>query len=407
MLRLLAGLLLVLVSLLALTACLSRSQTGVPPTGNKSPEENTPELSPLPDTQFSRMFDLVPYFFLKEHDIWFGDPGKAKEIYGFGNIESEEAYSKLSDDERRQMAADLRGVIQPGWRWPDLAALTGYDYMRVESLILAGPPPPWKISISRGDFDDVSIGQKLTEEGYEKKTYGAYTYYSQFDDFQILPTSPISSLVMADFNRIAVLHDSFITAPATGILTAIVDTMANESDSVTDNAACRALAESLGEVLSGGFIAPERVIDPAPGHSENLPLFDFAIPDDWGLLHQYEMVGAGYKDDGRERFWVISLYYANGNNAQEDAERLAKRMSSYEFNTQYRDRSSASFKVTPLAERFDVGAPLVRTFANGATVTVECHYKEETANSAWLQPTYMLRDLLFLAPDPKPYVEEK
>ena len=220
-------------------------------------------------------------------------------------------------------------------------------------------------------------------------------------------TDPISDILMGDLNRIAVVDKRVITAPATSILTAILDTMAKNDESVMDNVACRSLATSLEEVISGGFIAPERIIDPAPGHSIGLPAFDFVIPADWGLLHKYEMVGMGYKDDGQERYWVISLYYADGNQASADSNTLAKRMNSYEFNTQYKDRTGTSLKVSTLSERYDVGVPLVRTYAKGATLTVECRYKPDTASSAWLQPTYMLRDLLFLAPDPVPYIKKK
>ncbi len=407
MLRLLIGLFLTLATILTLSACVPASKTSLSSTSNLSPDGKTPESTLAPDTQFSRMFDLVPYSFLKEHDIWFGDPGKARQIHGFGNINSLEAYDRLSEDERKQMAADLRGIIQIGWKYPDLISLTGYDSLMVNSLILVGTPPPWKFAISEGDFDTALVEQKLSEQGYEKKTHGSYTYYSQFDDFQMVPANPINNIVMADLNRIAVVDNKVITAPATSILTAILDTMAKNSESVMDNAACRSLTASLGEVISGGIITPERIIDPAPGHSANLPLFEFDVPADWGLLHQYEMVGMGYKDDGQERFWVISLYYANGNHASADADTLAKRMASYQFNTQYKDRTGAALKVSTLSDRFDVSTPLVRAYGKGATLTVECRFRPEIADSAWLQPTYMLRDLLFLSPDPAPYIKKK
>ena len=138
MLRLLTGLFLVLTLMLTFAACGSKGQTSLSSTSNTSADKNTPESTPAPDTQFSRMFDLIPYAFLKEHDIWFGDPGKAKQIYGFSNVNSLEAYNRLSEDERKQLAVDLRGVIQTGWKYPDLVSLTGYDSMTVNSLILVG-----------------------------------------------------------------------------------------------------------------------------------------------------------------------------------------------------------------------------------------------------------------------------
>jgi len=401
-------LILLLLALPLAAACSSAEQTNeISPLSVAPEESDTGITSPPPESQFIRMFELVPYSFLSEHDIWFGNPGQARQIYGYSSIDSLEKFNNLSQDQRRQMAADLRGIIQSGWRWPDLLPLTGYDEMKVDSLILSGSPPPWRFSISEGDIDTSVIEQKLMELGYEKKTYGSNSYFSHFDDFQLELSDPVSSLEMADLNRVALLENKMIAAPATGILTAILDTLAYHSDTVIDNAACRALAVSLGDVVSGGYIAPERIIDPAPGHSHNLPLFDFLIPEDWGLLHRYEMVGTGYKDDGRERSWVLSLYYTNGTDASADAAKLAKRMASYEFHTQYKDSKSSAREIEILSDLFDVGSPMVRSFGNAATLTVECRYKPETPGSAWLGPTYTLRDLLFLAPDPAPYVKRE
>jgi hypothetical protein len=62
--------------------------------------------------------------------------------------------------------------------------------------------------------------------------------------------------------------------------------------------------------------------------------------------------------------------------------------------------------VAALTDRFEVGKPLVQTYSAGATLTIECKFRPETSISAWLMPTNLWRDLLFLAPDPSPFVKK-
>jgi hypothetical protein len=120
----------------------------------------------------------------------------------------------------------------------------------------------------------------------------------------------------------------------------------------------------------------------------------------------------GYKDDGKEKFWVITLYYQHSQSAVSDAELLAKRLNSYMFNTFMPAQGSSQYtKRTPLTDRYEVGRPEVQQYKDGgATLSVECRFKTETRSSSWLLPLlsgYPYRDILFLAPDPAPYISKK
>jgi len=393
---------------LILNACTPTSpeeQEPVIPSG-KEHIEVSPTNQAIVDTEFARILEMVPYSFLKEHDIWFGNPGKVRQLYGKEHVNSIDAAKKLSSEELQAIQKTLAGVAAPDWKNLDLAKFIGFDGWMANCNVFAGILPPWSFSINEGDFDEDSITAKLTEQGYEKKDFGSYTYYAIYDDFQINPLSDMANLgIMAGMNRIVVLDDVIITAPATDIMTDILETMVGNEEAVIDNPVCKALAASLGEVLSSVIITPDRVVDPAGGDGEILP-FDFAIPSDWGQLHQYDMVGMGYRDDGEERYWVISLYYSDAISASADAGELEKRMGSYSFYTQYKDREKSPLKVTPLTDQFEVGEPAVQVYSGGATLTVACRYKPETENSAWLTHTSMMRDLLFLVPDPSLFVGE-
>jgi hypothetical protein len=357
-------------------------------------------------SEFGRMLGLVPYSFLEKHDIWFGDPETAKQLYGFDNIKSLDDLMALAPEDRKRMVNGLSGVA---WAYIkgnffQVVPYVGFDPYMVDRAVFYESVPPWNFRISEGNFDKDLIASKLIEQGYEKVGYGPYSYYSISGDFGINLQSPISQQVLAELNRIAVLDDTLVTAPATDIMTAILNTMAGSEASVIDDPTCWALADSVGNVLSAAIVTPERVLN--PGVRSGMPPFDFTIPGDWSLLHKYDMVCLGFKNDGQERYWVISLYYTDEADAQADAQELVTRMKSYVFNTQFEQTPGRSFKRSPLTDMFEVGEPEIQSYPEGATLTVECRYKPETGGSAWYMPVMDTRDLLFLALDPAPYLKK-
>lgn len=354
---------------------------------------------PAVETEFARMLGFVPYSFLKERDIWFSNPGKAKQLYGLDNIKSLDDVMELPTDEIQRVLRKLSGVagLKMDNNHVQIAPLVGFDGMMVSRTVFHEEPPPWGFSVLEGDFDEDVIAGKLAEQGYEKAEYGSYTYHAISGDYELKRDSEIAMWVLAELNRVAVLDDTIVTAPATDILTGILDSMAGNEAAVIDNAACRALAESMGEVLSAVIITADRVFEVTS--SRPAPPVNFTIPDDWGRLHQYDMVGMGYRDDGQERFWVISLYYSDAEAASADAGELVKRMKSYSF-TGFEPMAN----VTPLTLKFEVGEPKVQKYPGGATLTVESRFNPETGSSAWYMPAMWTRDFLFLAPDPSLFV---
>ncbi len=414
----LAGLLFIII-FLTLAACASPGQVSISPgstvnTGQVSmqPVSNTPGLTTPapPDTQFGHMLGLVPYSFLAKHDVWFGDQKAATDVYRIQDINSQEALMQLTPDQRKQVATALQGIagVFTSNNWQKLAPITGYDVWSVDRSIFVDTPPPWAFYVSEGTFNkDVIIG-KLTDLGYQKVDYGSYSYYSINDDFSFGNlSSTIAQQVLAAMNRMAILDGTAIIAPATDIMTGIMDTLAGKTVAVIDDPVGRALARSLGDILSGVIMNPERTLNMNP--PQTMPPFNFTVPSDWGLLHRYEMTGIGFKNDGKDRYWVISLYYNDAKDATADADILVGRMQSYILNTQFEQTPGQSFKPVPLTDKFDVREPLVQTYPGennpAATLTIECRYKPDTSAGYWLIPITSFRDLLFLAPDPTPYIK--
>jgi hypothetical protein len=361
-----------------------------------------------PTTEFGRMLGYVPYSFLEEYDIWFINFGKAKEMHGIKDTRSAEEAIALSDDRREALVkalTDIGGIIVPSWRLEQLSPLIGFDGISADRIINIDASPPLTFSISEGNFDEGLIAGKLTELGYSKTEYSSYSYYGIREDFDMDPTNPLSALVLASMNRLAVFKDTVIASPATEYVTGIFDAMAGDAPSVMDNAACRALADSLGDVLTAVMTTPERIVITSP-QVGGMPKFEFSIPDDWGLLHQYDMAALGYKAEGEQRFLVISLYYKDEETAAADGAEILKRMAGYTFGTWTPGYSLGTMPDILFTDRYKVGEPVVRQYPDGVVLTIACQAITEGALGLPFHTGmgFYLRDLLFLAPDPSIYI---
>jgi len=353
-------------------------------------------------TELGRMLGFVPYSFLEEHDIWFGDPGAAKELHGLEHLNSLEALEQLPLEERREAMGKIGGIYVPQatGNYYRLASVIGFDSFMINRAVFNDTPPPWGFSVIEGNFDEALIAAKLTEQGYEKAEYGPYTYYWKNEDMAIHMGSEISRQVLAQLNRVAVLDNTLVIAPATDIMTGVLDSMTHDATSVYTIPSCRAVADSLGDALAAVFITPDRVLKLTP--SQDAPPFHFPAAREWGKLHKYDMVGIGYRDDGQDRYWDICLHYIFDEDAKADANELVSRLNSYMLNTQIEQLESV-----PLTSKWEVGEPVITEYPIGVTLTVHCRYLPETTGSSSLFTLVVQgRDFLFLALDPSLYIAD-
>jgi hypothetical protein len=369
------------------------------------PDKNSP-----PDTELAKMLAYIPYSFVEEHDIWFGNPEEAKALAGLEDLEtfeeSEEVIRQLPGEQGMQFVHDwgTAAYFSSTWNRPGFASLTGFDIMTVDRVLCGDVIPPHGFFILKGDFDETLIGQKLTEAGYTKTDYGQHSYYSIRDDYEIDIRNPLGRIVLASMNRVAVMDDLIITSPSTTDITGIFDTMDGDSPAAIGNAVCRALADSLGDVLAATITTPERIIfTDLAGQQERPMMFDFIIPAEWGTLQGYKMAALGYRADGDARFLDIALYYKNKETAEADGQEILKRMGSYTLNT-WEQNQEISVAFT---ERFQPGEPEVEKYGEGVVLKISCQMISEDIQgvSTLLGGSGMpFRDLLFLATEPGEYI---
>lgn len=401
----------------ALVMCLLIAVLMVSLPGCGSPEEETPVA-----TEFGRMLGYIPASVFEEHDLWFGNAGLVKRLYGLEDIRSINDFIAWSEELKKQAGenwpeelvektggsfseAGLTGLIIA--RWPELYSLVGFDVMSVDRAIYGDVIPPHGFYVLEGDFDEAVIGQKLIEQGYKETDYGDCSYYGIRGDFDIDMKNPLGQLVLASMNRVAVLDDFIILSPVTSEVTGVFDAMAGDVPSVIDNDACRALAESLGEVLMATLTTAERVIYSDLYDQGNQPgMLGANTLDDWGTLRGYEAAAIGYRSDGDKRFIDIALYYDDAGDAEADGREIIKRMASYTMGGVLTDGLPDADDMAFITW-WQPGEPVVTECAGGAVLKISCSSISEKPR--WVSmiigtSALTFRDALFLAPDPSIYV---
>lgn len=387
---------------------------------NETPESETPV-----STEFGRMLGYVPYSWLANHDIWYKNHRISIELSGLDDFDTLEEYMELPEEVREQMmmeaieemeslpddvreqksriSSDTSFTSLFFARWPEFHSLVGFDVLEVDCSLSGNIIPPRCYNVIGGDFDEALIGQKLIEQGYTKTDYGEYYYYGIRDDFKIDIMHPLGRLVMGSMNRVAVLDNLIVTSPVTADITGIFDAMAGDTPSAIDNAACRALADSLGDALMTVITTPERIIFSDLASDEEPPImFDFTLPDDWGILRGYEMTAIGSRLEGDDYLLIISLIYADEKTARNDSDEIINRMQSYLLNTWFDDMENV-----PFTDWYRIDEPVIQKYPGGVMLTITCHPlpgERRGASSLTGRSGMPFRDLLFLAPDPAPYI---
>ncbi|OGN99368.1 MAG: hypothetical protein A2Y90_05150 [Chloroflexi bacterium RBG_13_52_12] len=370
-------------------------------TGDNKPSETTASSA------FTGMLEMVPYALFEQHDISYGSLGQAKELYGVANIDSMEALNQLPKEERDKFISawnEMAGTVptwnsQTGDGQGGIVSLTGIDVFSFDRTITINNMPPRISYIAQGDFDEELIAGKLTEQGYTKTNYGNYSYFEKGGDYNIEFTNPISKIAMAAMNRVAVLDNTLVISPATGYVTGILDTMAGNASSIIDNDICKALADSLGEVLIATITTPERIII----GMDNKGVFNFTIPGDWGTLLGYEMAALGYRAEGDSRYFDIALYYKDKQTAEADGKTITNRMGSYTLNTFTGNTEKKGF-----TEKYQPGEPVITKYGEGYILKISCLVLSPGKPGLLMfmgGSAMPMRDLLFLAPDPEKYVK--
>ena len=336
---------------------------------------------PVAATELLRMLALVPQHpdLPGRHGVWFADAGRQKRNYGFERVDSFAAYQALNDRDRQRFNqvvgrtphSDMAGQ-QYGGR---LRELTGYDYWQVEREVYAGDPPTvW--SRLEGRFDSAAITQALTARDYTTATYRGRSILSRGADHEFSLQHPISRLMLARLNRVALDERAFAAAPTTELIQTGVDAQAGRTPTLGADPDHVAVATALGPVSGAALLAAATFFgQTAPGGDPNRP-----------RLRPYRLVGLALRDDGTTHTMLIALSYAQAADAQAAAPVLRQRLDDYRLQT-----SGA-----PLRGRAVPEDPQVVTTGERSVVVQPLAITAEINLWLWVQ-LLTQRDLRFLA----------
>ena len=352
--------------------------------------------------------------------MWFNHFGRALKMAGVPQPHESSEFASLDEEEWGAFFKALVDMVLPGSlvtraRQPEWEEAFGFNSLEANLVVSMGEfsSQPLQPIYLEGAFDQDVIRHRLAGLGYQEQDYFGQTYYAIHRDYEILFGAPaatvqpgtaitdsrdtVSHLALSEMNRVFVGDGSLIAAPATEMVTSILETWSGISTSLAADPAYASLARALGDPLSAGILNRQQVLQ-----SESARPVKYDKPVDWGTLHQWDTFGVGYGQADDESGWVaFSIFYSDPDAAEADSEELIHRMNGYKTAVpeMWPDASEELLDQWPKEPVSDICEVLTATAhrqGNGSTLTIRCPLAHNAKFSWWMLVD--LRDLGFLIP---------
>ena len=172
---------------------------------------------------------------------------------------------------------------------------------------------------------------KLLESGSEEAEYRGVTYYTRNEDYIGSLEDPLTRFGPI-LNRVAFNDDLFLAAPATSVMTSLIDVEQGTASSLADSRAHKALAQAVGSDLVAGMFWPFTWLN-SDWVPRNIADYRGSVimdgPGRWESLSVYEVVLSGYRvREGVDEI-VSALFYPDPEAAEGDAAELKHRWETY------------------------------------------------------------------------------
>jgi hypothetical protein len=319
-----------------------------------------------------------------------------------------EGFLALSKEEREAYPRARRGLMfgpnllltarsnAQGWE-----EVFGFGLLAVSLAVGTGETDqtPFGTAYLEADIDEADTRQRLLELDYQEKMVGGGTYYAiRRDRGQDLQAPTRRAGVLAQMNRVFLAEGVLAAGPDTDPIVDVVAAAERNTSVLSDDPVFSRLAVSLRQPLSAALLPRPAVLEPE-GFARKLA---YEKPEDWGTLHQWEALGAGYGVTEGIPWWAFSLYYPDAGAAEADASELRERMTGYHtaiIPLMYPDMSEEGLAGAPRYPSDQSCSALitdVTKFEDGSVLTVWCTKKEERSIS-W-HMLIQTRDLGFLLP---------
>ncbi len=410
-------------ALVFLAACAGGTSTSTPPPTASVSDGGVrgPKIGAGPAASRSSMFQLphevkssqllntlgqLPASF-KEQGIWFADYRRALELAEAPRPRTLEEYLLLSADERDAYSSSRRGLVlrndlvsktrEGSQQWEEAF---GFGMFNVDLSVSVGSfsTPPLQLAYLEGDFRKEAMRDRLLNLGYQERFVGESVYYAIRGDYEADIRNPVGRRALSSMNRVVVEEGTLVAAPDTDRVVKVLELSAGDRPALDDDVMFSSLAASLGDPLSAALLTRSAVLQPERGSS-----LIYDKPEEWGALHGWEALGAGYVIADGSTWWGLSLFYPDPEVAGADAEELVRRMSDHktEISLIHREPSKEApgqDPKRPFDEYCRSLSPRVRSDENGSTLTAWCKVGNNASGDEWWSVFLDMRDLGFLLP---------
>ena len=289
----------------------------------------------------------------------------------------------------------------------NLNQLLGLDFRGYEQGIWSWKPG--RSSRTFLAFQGPIEGEQATDAleglGFKATSYLDTTYFELDEDFDFDIKHQLRTTGLL-FNRLALLGDSILAAPATGIIESLIAARQQDSRTLMTSLPHSSLANATGEgLVSGAFFTPLWIVDTwnsvNPGTADRLDRYR-AGAEAWGTLSDYSMALLGYRVRENTDEIVVALYYPASTDVDADSQELAARWNNYLYDPFGPTSEAADMQLnracSPLSihtiqsveHSIIVGScPIVKNMVTGSGAS---------GPSLWLW-LFNTRQLEFLAPD--------
>ena len=357
---------------------------------------NTPVAASESEGGLLENLGLIPADF-KDLGVWYGDLGRALEMAGVqpprsrDDLAQSDSLRDAYGNARRgiYMAPAFLGGVYSNPEWEEVFGFNGYEVALAVGFGETSYDPLLPTYLE-GDFDDDAIRQKLLDIGYEEIEASGHTYFSIRGDYTWDLDGP-GGFAAGDMNRVYVSDSALIASPATEYVTSMLATWANESPSLAEDAAFFSIALALGNPLSAGLLTRESVLNPEGGAAVDLSQYE--KPAEWGELHEWSDMGAGFGRDAEGEWWVLSLFYPDQDAADADADELIERMQGY--NSALPELVERGWLQKPIDQACSEITAETRQHEHRSTLSIRCRMTEVGTTALHIMD---FQDLGFLVP---------
>ena len=363
--------------------------------------KTTTDTATIKTSSLLEVLEMFPLS-LKDEGLWYGDlrknlaeagapiPRTLEELFCLDTEDREKYESAFAG---RMVGITLTGLLARmrsyALQWPEVF---GFDFPQVSlSTSFTGTWSPRGPSYLEGTFDADEVRRNLLGLGYQEEEHAGRAYYSTRQDYGQNLRDPGGRLSLSSMNRVYITDDILIAASYTEFMRKVFDAMDGTEASLADDPAFFSLSLAMKDPLAAVLLTRSAYLDPEG--SEGLFYETFEKPAEWGELHQWEALGAGYRRqaDSTERI-TFALFYSDPDAAKSDEAELLGRMLDYTLEHQ---GGAPGESVKPFMLWCDSLTADAQAQESGSTLSITCN---NASSSGFWGAMVAFQGLGFLSP---------